>query len=160
MPIRSMLWRTSTKLDKVQKLEVICANTGDVYGLNKWVGKYKDANLNTIQINNRLPLHLACSHGFINLVKCLVEVHSVTVTSIDEHTGCTALHYATSGGSSEVVQYLVEHCNLQVSTPADSGYTPVHHGCLEGHWKLVHYLLACGANYGYSKVVRAIAVII
>lgn len=44
----SIFWGVGKKQDPLKKLEVICRDTGDIRGFNKWMGKHKDIDLNAV----------------------------------------------------------------------------------------------------------------
>jgi tankyrase len=66
----------------------------------------------------------------------------------------TPLHFASYGGSKDVVEYLLAF-GASIEDKANSGATALHIACIEGHTEVVRCLLAKGANvnepaYGYT----------
>ncbi|XP_064403143.1 uncharacterized protein LOC135348759 isoform X2 [Halichondria panicea] len=56
----------------------------------------------------------------------------------------TPLHIACGGGSIQVVQYLVEVCQVDVDVRDKGNWTPLHSACWGGHIQLVKYLVEEG----------------
>ena len=95
----------------------------------------EDSNFNT-------PLQIACSRGFLPIVKLLVA-HKSDCNAQDMF-GNTALHYACDKGRKEIIQFLLEiGCNPNI--PDYRGNTPLHNSCSINDLQAVHLLLKHGA---------------
>ena len=118
-----------------------------------------------------LPLHYACQHASLELVKlvskgckvtdisCLApnnrhNIHRLCATQ-GRACGQTPLHLASISGKSDVVKYLLEECLDDI--PYDEicncfKQTILHVACLHGHVQIVKYLLLkCGFGMCSAK---------
>ena len=111
----------------------------------------------------RTPLHNACCHDHIDVVK-FMEVKCVEVNkrALDlaaqngsmkvlrymmkcydpsEYNGLdTPLHYAASSGKEEVVQYLIVQQSFDCNAKGNFERTPLHSACRGGHLQVIEYL--------------------
>ena len=93
-----------------------------------------------------LPLHVACQHNSLALVKL---VSNCSVNTADKN-GNTPLHIALKEISPkkgyEIVQYLVteKHCDLTL--PNENGFIPLHIACQRGSLPLVELVSCCDVN--------------
>ena len=113
-------------------------STGKVDPLAK--NKYYDipmySNYGTI-----LPLlHLAATHGWMDIIIELITKHGCETNCKDSH-GSTPLHYATENNHLEVVRYLINKQHCDPMTRDNYGNTPLHIACAHGHVDIVHYLV-------------------
>ena len=92
-------------------------------------------------------LHLACQHGWLNIVKCLIEVYRCS-PNINNLWCQTPLHYACRHGHLNVVQYLIseQECNVTDTIDTMHGWTPLHYACKHGHRCIVEYLITSIPN--------------
>jgi hypothetical protein len=65
---------------------------------------------------------LACRHGFLGIVKCLVLEGGVDLKRENED-GYTGLHSAIAGANLEVVQWLISEGHCEVESKTSHGYT-------------------------------------
>ena len=88
-----------------------------------------------------LPLHIACLHGHLNLVKYFIVEQNCSPTS-QTIEGDTSLHYASKGGHEDIVEYLItwQHCNPKHSN--SKGLLPLHNACIHGHLKLIMFYIS------------------
>ncbi|KAI3855882.1 hypothetical protein MKX03_011537 [Papaver bracteatum] len=92
--------------------------------------------------------------GQLNLLKQfalgLDPLHGDGIAEIIENTkdgdGKRAIHFAASGGSVEVLKYLIEELKLEIDVKDGSGKTPLSRASIEGRLAAVEYLLEMGAN--------------
>ena len=86
------------------------------------------------------PLHLACAHNSINVVKFLIEEMGVN-TSCQSMDGNSSVHTAVQKGSLDVVKYLLEgkHCDFNCYN--NDGYNPLHYAALAGKLNIAKYLI-------------------
>jgi len=66
------------------------------------------------------------------------------ICEVDE-TGRTVLHWASSGGHTNLVQWLIEH-QASVDTRDDSNWTPLIIAASAGHEAVVRLLIGAGAD--------------
>ena len=86
------------------------------------------------------PLHLACSNGFIEIVKYLVEEKKAK-KNVEAKNGNRPIHVACQMEHLHVVKYLVERCSVDVNVKNIMGYTPLHYASEVGCLDIVLYLL-------------------
>ncbi|KAL7753727.1 hypothetical protein RI367_000658 [Sorochytrium milnesiophthora] len=83
--------------------------TGDLSLLTLWLGK-ADPHISVstlLESREMQPLHVACIHGHLPLVRCLVE-HGADVNCVDWQ-GWTPLHNAADSGHLDIIKFL---CSL------------------------------------------------
>lgn len=80
------------------------------------------ADLSQPDPSGRTPLHVACLHGHINLVKYLLK-YNVEMNEVDV-LGLTAYDYANRGGQKEVMDLLLENGVIPSSTNGDDLHFP------------------------------------
>ena len=95
--------------------------------------------------NRQSVLHLAATHGWVDIVIDLITKYKCDTNCKDSH-GCTPLHYAARNNHLEVVMYFIneQHCNPMIGD--NNGNTPLHYSCryYDGHMHIVKYLLSTG----------------
>ena len=70
----------------------------------------RHTTMNSKQLEQQYPLHVAAGRGLLNVVKHLVEVKKVDVNTVaPERMNWTPLHYATYYNKPEIVSYLLAH---------------------------------------------------
>ncbi|CAH8623371.1 unnamed protein product [Dicrocoelium dendriticum] len=74
----------------------------------------RGARVNATNMGDDTALHLAASHGHIDVVHYLLNCHHFNVDATNEH-GNTALHYACFWNHLEISEYLIKHgaCLMQ-----------------------------------------------
>ncbi|KAG8819474.1 hypothetical protein FRC17_010432 [Serendipita sp. 399] len=91
-----------------------------------------------------LTIQQAAQENKIGLLKALLETNPEVLDSIDSD-GRTALHWASSSGAREIVQYLIG-MQAQVDKQDESGWTALHIATSAGHQDIVIDLLGAGAD--------------
>ena len=88
-----------------------------------------------------LPLHLACNHGHLCVVKYFIDELKCEPT-IPGEFGKTPLHYACHGGQLNIVQYLVAEkgCDLKVRYSCSN--SPIADACDHGRLNIIKYFTA------------------
>ncbi|KZL66309.1 ankyrin repeat-containing protein [Colletotrichum tofieldiae] len=89
------------------------------------------------------PLHIAATHGHINVAKTLL-LHGSDINAVDK-AGLTPIHYATRNNHGPMVTMLAEH-GADVDYVDPEGCTPLHRASESGNNKLVERLLRHGAK--------------
>ena len=86
------------------------------------------------------PLHWACYHGWLDIVKDFVENYKM---SPELATGYreTPLHCACQGGHIDIVRYLTKEkgCNIEIRNADERA--PLHYACQYGHIDVVRFFL-------------------
>lgn len=82
----------------------------------------------TVECTLGTPLHIASMRGDIVLVKLLLE--KGTKVNAKNELGETPLHFACEMGRGEVVKYLVEHADADITIKDTCGRTPLHEAAL------------------------------
>ena len=94
-----------------------------------------DSKLN----DNRTCLHIAASKEHLNLCKLLIEKYNIAIHSKD-YGGATSLHSASSSGSIDVFEYLVENGG-EVDSRLNDHRICLHIAALKGHLHLCKLLI-------------------
>ena len=99
-------------------------------------------NGKTTMYNNILPmLHLAATHGWVNIVIVLITKYKCNTNCKDSH-GRTPLHYAVINNHLEVVRYFINEQHCDPMTRDYDGDTPLHYACCYGHLNTAKYLIS------------------
>eukprot|EP00438_Fugacium_kawagutii_P002297 Skav226056 [mRNA] locus=scaffold211:272173:276303:- [translate_table: standard] len=84
------------------------------------------------------PLHLAATHGHVEVLRALRSVDQ-------QHVGSTnALHQAAFGGHLAAVQFLLEVVDVTGGDALEQ--TALHYAALRGHWEVLEELLRHSAS--------------
>ena len=87
------------------------------------------------------PLHTACCYSYLDIIKFLVSLSSVHVSSKDAN-GYTPLHTACRYGHLEIIKLLVSSSSVHVNSKDANGYTPLHTACRYGHLDIIKFLVS------------------
>jgi ankyrin repeat protein len=91
-------------------------------------------------------LHIAAYAGDLTAVMQLVQLKGCSVTAVDCFKGSSALHWASRGGSLEVVKWLIKAGSDPNGCNHD-GRSPVYFAADGCHAEVVEYLASsCGAQ--------------
>ena len=95
----------------------------------------------TAGLYNDTLLHLACRHGWLDIVKCLIEEYGFA-PNISDNGNQTPLHYACRYGHLNIVRYLTshQHCDVTATSTSSDHWTPLHYACRYGYMNIVEYL--------------------
>ena len=91
--------------------------------------------------DGRTPLHVACKHGHLTVVKDLLSLPSVNPMCIDKN-GNTPLHIACVYGHLNVVEYLISLPSVDPMRIDKDSNTSLHIACKHGHLTVVKCLLS------------------
>ena len=94
---------------------------------------------NLTDSTGRTVLHLACYHGWTEVVMKLVNDYRFDPTCTDM-AGNTPLHTACKHGDMKLVRYLISECRCDLMFKNNKGNTPLHIGCRYGDIEMVRYL--------------------
>ncbi|EDO17942.1 hypothetical protein Kpol_1010p59 [Vanderwaltozyma polyspora DSM 70294] len=93
------------------------------------------------------PLTVACYHNNYQIAKMILERGSIDLKSTFDHEGLGNLHVvARRGGSSKLIQLLVQHGADPNGFDEFNKWTPIFYAVKEGHKGTVEELLKNGAN--------------
>jgi ankyrin repeat protein len=93
-----------------------------------------------IRLQNNLNLmHLSAAHGSLNLLQFLYNKNE-NLLNAENDRKWTAVHYASYKGNFECVKFLVEN-NANISLATLQNEKPLYYASLDGHWKIVDYLI-------------------
>jgi ankyrin repeat protein len=98
----------------------------------------KMALVNAITKDGNSALMWAAWSGTLETVKLLVRNRADPL--IRNRNGCTAAHWAASGGNVAVCQYLADICHVDFNTPNYGGNTPLTHAVAFGRVDVVAWL--------------------
>ena len=102
------------------------------------------ARTDTKNNDGETPLHTACIHGHIQIVRLLAE-DGEGVCEVDEE-GRTALLLAAFGGHTEMVRYLLNRPNIQKNHQDNKGSTALHLAAQNECADVIEILLKHGAD--------------
>ena len=88
--------------------------------------------------NGKIPLHIACEKGHLNIAEYLLENGSDVGATDNEMM--QPIHFACLNGNLEIVQ-LLEKYNAKFNVCDIQGWDPIHFACHSGSFPLVRYLL-------------------
>ena len=97
-------------------------------------------DVNKTDAKGLTPLHLACSKGYTEIVKYLVEKKKAK-KNVEDQGGNRPIHVACLMEHLHIVKYLVERCRVDVNVKNTIGYTPLHYASEVGCLDIVVYLL-------------------
>ncbi|XP_078334832.1 uncharacterized protein LOC111105370 [Crassostrea virginica] len=102
-----------------------------------------------MQLNEYTPLHVACLHSTIEVIRLLLERHADV--NMKDSTNRTALHYATLANRPDVVHLCIEH-GADVNLQTSSGKTALMYAVQEKNLPIVITLLNAGADVTLKDV--------
>lgn len=113
-------------------------------------------------IHHPPPLHLACSHGKLDVVKVMVDVCGSSILQSRDQEGGTTLHSSTSSiRSEELISYLVEN-GVQVNDVDSNGFSPLSNAIQLGSVSAIDEIMGRGGDpcirdrWGNSCLHRAV----
>lgn len=93
------------------------------------------------------PLHVACSHGELRVLKAMVETCGEEVLQVRDQEGGTALHSSTSSICSKgLISYLVVEKAVDIDEVDSNGFSPLSNSIQLGSLNAVDELLMLGAD--------------
>ena len=123
-----------------------CAQQGDLEACRDLLRK--GAVVNEVDSAGFLPLHYACSAGFYEVAKLLLEFGSDCSSYL---TGFSSIVIAAKNGHAKVIDLLVSFgCSVEDSGAA--GTPPIVAACSANHVEALQVLLTLGANLDSSDV--------
>ena len=121
--------------------------------VSKYLIEVMKCDPNSRSLQKRTPLHLACTHGHLEVVRCLVDTYHCSLLSTDEKK-LTPLHFAAAYGHLEVVQYFALSLGCNPSVRATFQWTPLHYAAASGHLEVAKFLvkdIKCDPNIADSE---------
>lgn len=104
------------------------------------LAKQPKVNLNVRNAHGESALMLLCLKGHLHLAKLLISRQADI-----NHPGWTPLHYAATGGHTELIQLLLEE-SAYIDAESPNGTTPLMMAARYGSGKAVNLLIAEGAD--------------
>lgn len=102
--------------------------------------KERGGNCHLRDYRGKTPLHVACKNGFSTIAISLLRESQDEANNTGENTvnpisdyvpdnmvGTAALHHAAAGGHLDLVSYLVNRCQADISCESILGSTPLHY---------------------------------
>ncbi|CAG2198846.1 unnamed protein product [Mytilus edulis] len=102
-----------------------------------------DCCVNTVDINGKTALFIACEEGYTEIVKLLIE-NNADIYKVDSE-GKTPLHAACCVGNNDIVSMLMSK-DLDLNMFDLDLETPLHKACRKGSIDVIQNLLAFGAD--------------
>ncbi|XP_053686218.1 ankyrin-3-like [Sabethes cyaneus] len=102
------------------------------------------ANADSKDNHGRTALELAASHGYLSIVKCLMQYKHFNLNDRG-NDGFTVLHIASQEGKLETVKYLVNSGSDMYATN-NFGSKPVHVAAREGYKDVVEFFIEQGMD--------------
>ena len=86
------------------------------------------------------PLHIACSHGYLDLIPGLLLHFKTKITDVDGN-GCTPLMLAALGGHTKVVKALLCDYKCPANSRDKAGNTVLHYACRGNNLQVLRVLI-------------------
>ena len=91
--------------------------------------------------NQKTILHLACYHGWIDIVMKLINEYQFDLKCRDSNDN-TPLHFACfQKGNLHIIQYVIGECRCDPISKNNGGDIPLHVACRKRHIEMVRYLI-------------------
>jgi ankyrin repeat protein len=105
------------------------------------------ADINKKDSQGRLVVHLVMRFK-ANMVKYLLSLGARPDWTYTDQQGCSALHFAASGGSLEAVKLILSSgVDIDINLSDTQGWTPLHWACRNGDVGTVQLLIDSGADF-------------
>ncbi len=101
------------------------------------------ADINSTDEIDGTPLSLACSYGYYEIVKFLID--SGAEINKKDNSGNSSLILASLNGHFEIVKILFKN-GADLNTKGDYGVTALHHAANYGYTEIAKYLLMNGSK--------------
>ena len=123
---------------------------GDVELVNEYISKSKDVLFLVNQKDSFMntPLHIASSHGHLDIVKILVE-NDANVNVLN-YRKMTPLHFSSMFGYIELTKVLL-NTKVSINEQDQTGASALAYACAKGHKEIAKLLIDNGADI-YSKM--------
>ncbi|KAK4143304.1 ankyrin repeat-containing domain protein [Dichotomopilus funicola] len=115
------------------------AEHGSLEVIEKILESIHEDEISNLALSPRSPVFIAASHGFHLVVKQLLSV-GIPVDGVDEYSGRTALHIASSLGCQRTVDILLRE-GADVTSVHKYGDFPLHLAIRHGHTHIAEQLL-------------------
>ena len=86
------------------------------------------------------PLHYACQHGHINIVRYYI-MELQCDPNVKDVLQATPLHHACEHGHTDIVRYFISEIKCNSNTKDIFEGTLIHYACRGGHIDIIHYLI-------------------
>ena len=124
---------------------IIAANGGHVAIVEYFLSLSDKVNINKQDKNGWTALMKACSEGFKEVVRVLLDNPLIDVNITSNDGSFAALHLACArdkdNNNKTIVSMLLDHENIQVNKADAAGTTPLIIACYQGHLWLLRLLL-------------------
>ncbi|WP_213106438.1 ankyrin repeat domain-containing protein [Candidatus Protochlamydia amoebophila] len=134
---------TACELNDDQFLEQELAKLGNWNILSR---RSKKTFVNQMHSEGFTPLHSACYHNHLRIVKILME-NGADATALDKY-GYQSIHWAAKQGAYMIVRHLLGGNNKKelVNARGEYGRTPLHMSVYNGRLQTTQLLIEAGAN--------------
>ncbi|XP_050503639.1 ankyrin-1-like [Diabrotica virgifera virgifera] len=108
------------------------------------------ANIQCIDYDGNMPIHIAADMGYIEIIKYFLE-KGIDIDIINESSKMTPLQMAAHRGHIEVIDYLLlNNANLHLKDYQNR--SSIHHGVLGKRAKIVHSLIKKGVDINVEDI--------
>jgi ankyrin repeat protein len=101
-------------------------------------------NINTLDKERKVPLHLACEKGDLGVCKQLLS-QQIPLLNIPDRSRKLPLHYAAESGHSGILRLLIDK-GSDIFSSDQNGRSPLHLVCQKGFYEAAKTLLDSGAQ--------------
>ena len=141
----SMSW----ELEKGDTLLHVACRYGYTVQIVKYLTEHCDPTVRNR--SGELPLHIACTHKSLEMVKL---VSNCDVNAKTSHTGNTPLHIACERRNIETVKYLVEERHCDTTVRNSNGQLPLHIACADNSLEVVKLVSKFGRSQSDKQTLR------
>ncbi|GMY16545.1 protein VAPYRIN-LIKE-like [Fagus crenata] len=110
---------------------------------------FGDSDVNSVDLDGRMPIHVAAVRGFAEVIRFCVSVGGKA--DVSDRNGWSPLHYAAAEGHLQAVEYLLECCNVKYMVNND-GKSAFALAVENGHFHLLDLLHLGDALHRAARV--------
>ncbi|RCH99621.1 hypothetical protein CU098_000553 [Rhizopus stolonifer] len=127
----------------------LAASMGWILGLQALVEAGADlTQAKGAGLKNKTALHVAVENCHTTVVEYIVSLTPPKYHAQVDSMGASALHYAALTGHTDLVNYLIQTCQLQTDLQDLRGETPLHWASRQGHLEVASLLIErCGCDF-------------
>jgi ankyrin repeat protein len=105
----------------------------------------RGCRINAMDDRRRIPLHIACQSGNLDVCKLLLNMHEISLLNYADDENMLPLHYAADLCHAHIISLLLEE-GSNVFAADKEGRAPLHLVCQQGSYSTAKILLEYGAR--------------